>query len=160
LKKLAIASRSPLGRLHALYALDGLGALERAEVLRALDDPDAHVREHAVRLAEKFEASPEVRARLDKLTDDPDLRVRYQLAFSLGVVQGELPARALARLALRDGIDSWMRLAILTSARDGAGDVFRLLMADRTFRGAAHGRTLLTTLATQIGAAGRGGDVA
>jgi putative membrane-bound dehydrogenase-like protein len=160
LKKLAAESRSALGRLHALYALDGLGALAVPEVLRALRDDEARVREHAVQLAERFEASPEVRARLDKVADDPDLRVRYQLAFSLGLVQGEMPARALARLAVRDGADSWMRLAILTSTRDCAGNVFRLLMADRTFRDTPHGRTLLTTLATQIGAAGRGGDVA
>ncbi|MBI1913960.1 MAG: c-type cytochrome [Planctomycetes bacterium] len=160
LKKLAVESLSPLGRLHALCALDGLGALERAQVLRALDDGDARVREQAVRLAEQFEAAPEVRAKLGKMTDDPNLRVRYQLAFSLGVVQGEMPGRALARLAVRDGADSWVRLAILTSAGKCAGDVFGRLMADRQFRSTAHGRTLVTALATQIGAAGRGGDVA
>src|SRR5262249_17761924 len=46
LRKLAAASRSALGRLHALHALDGLGALERTQVLRALDDTDARIREH------------------------------------------------------------------------------------------------------------------
>src|SRR5262249_20941741 len=93
----------------------GLGALERAQVLRALEDSDARVREHALRLAEHVESAPEIRAKLDQMTDDPALPVRYQLAFSLGVVQGEMPARALTRLALRDGADSWVRLAILTS---------------------------------------------
>src|SRR5262249_24463076 len=70
LKKLAAESDSPLGRLHALYALAGLKALDAATVLRGLCDPDAHVREHAVRLAEPFESSPEIRARLEQLTDD------------------------------------------------------------------------------------------
>jgi putative membrane-bound dehydrogenase-like protein len=160
LKHLAGQSRSPLGRVHALYALDGLKALEPALVLHALDDPEAHVLEHAVRLAEHVEASPEVRARLDRMTEDPDLRVRYQLAFSLGNVQGPMPTRALTRLALRDGSDLWFRLAILSSLSERAGEVFRLLIADPGFRATAHGRTLLTTLATQIGAADRKPDMA
>src|SRR5204863_9712406 len=48
LKKLAAGSRSPLGRVHALYALDGLRALEAAQVLAALEDTDPQVREHAL----------------------------------------------------------------------------------------------------------------
>ena len=82
-------SKSPLGRMHALYALDGLKALDVATVLRRLHDPEPRVREHALRLAEPFAGrAPEIRARLDEMTDDPDLRVRYQLAFSLGAVPG------------------------------------------------------------------------
>ena len=56
LAQLAERSASPLGRLHALYALDGLDALAEQYVLRALDDPDAGVREHGVRLAERVSA--------------------------------------------------------------------------------------------------------
>jgi putative heme-binding domain-containing protein len=159
LQKLAATSRS-LGRVHALYALAGLKALEAAPVLHALDDANPQVREHAVRLAESFEAEPAVRAGLEKLVNDPELRVRYQLAFSLGLVQGEMPARALARLAIRDGADSWVRLAILTSAASRAGDLFGRLSGDRGFRGTPHGRTLLNALALQIGAANRASDVA
>ncbi|HXG10605.1 MAG TPA: PVC-type heme-binding CxxCH protein [Gemmataceae bacterium] len=159
LKKLAAESKSPLGRLHALYALDGMAALEPALVLRALNDPEPRVREHAVRLAERFAATPQVQARLEQMTDDPDLRVRYQLAFSLGAVKGEMPTRALVRLMLRDGGDPWVRLAVLSSVSERAGEVFRLLLADRAFRAAPHGRSLLAELAGQVGAAGRANDL-
>src|SRR5262245_11592861 len=74
LRKLAGESKSPLGRMHALYALDGLKALDVATVLRGLNDTDAHVREHALRLAEPFEAAPEIRDRLEQMSDDPELR--------------------------------------------------------------------------------------
>lgn len=160
LKKLAVASSSPIGRLNALYALDGLKALEPVQVLHALSDTDPHVREHALRLAEHFESAPAIRAKLATLTDDPDQRVRYQLAFSLGSVQGEMPSRALVRLAVRDGADSWVRLAILSSTITRGGEVFRLLMVNQEVRGTVHGRALLTALATQIGAANRAVDVA
>jgi putative membrane-bound dehydrogenase-like protein len=160
LQKLAVDGRSPLGRMHALYALDGLKALDSATVLHGLSDPDPRVREHAVRLAEPFESVPEVRARLEQLTDDPDPHVRYQLAFSLGAVQGEMPSRALVKLAIRDGKDSWFRLAILSSVNGRAGDVFRLLLENEDFREAGHGRQMLDALAALIGSANRTNEIA
>src|SRR5262245_52226023 len=54
LEKLLSESKSPLGRLHALHALDGLSALKEKQVLQTLADADPNVREHAIRLSEKF----------------------------------------------------------------------------------------------------------
>jgi putative heme-binding domain-containing protein len=160
LRKLAFGGTTPLGRMHALYALDGLKALDVTAVLRGLHDPDSRVREHALRLAEPFESTPEIRARLERTTDDPDLRVRYQLAFSLGAVRGEMPGRALVKLARRDGGDPWFRLAILSSVNGRAGEVSGLLLADREFRATAHGRELQSALAAVIGGANRADEVA
>jgi putative membrane-bound dehydrogenase-like protein len=155
LKKLAADPQSPLGRMHALYALDGIKALDVATVLHGLGDPDARVREHALRLAEHFESAPEIRGQFAKMTDDPDLRVRYQLAFSLGAIQDEMSSRALAKLARRNGGDSWFRLAILSSVNGRAGEVFRLLIEDKDFRTSNPGRELLGALAALIASANR-----
>jgi putative heme-binding domain-containing protein len=160
LRKLAAESKSPLGRTHALYALDGLGALEAGQVLRALDDADPRVREQAVRLAERFEEAPEVRARLGRMCADADVRVRYQVAFSLGSVGGAAPVAALAKLAASDGADPWFRLAILSSCGARGGEVFRALAADRALRATPHGKALLAALAVQVGAANRADEVA
>src|SRR5438552_6037887 len=94
------------------------------------------------------------------MSADPDLRVRYQLAFSLGAVQGEMPNRALVKLARRDGADSWFRLAILSSVNGRAGEVFRRLLADQEFRAAPHGREFLAALAALIGSANRPNEIA
>src|SRR5262249_29618898 len=160
LKQLVSESKSPLGRMHALYALDGLDALDVATTLHGLGDSDPHVREHALRLAEPFGDTAAVRAQLAKMIDDPDLRVRYQLAFSLGAVQGEMPNQPLAKLARRAGADSWGRLAILSSVNARAGDVFRLLVSDQNFRTSKHGREMLGALAKLIGSANRKSEMA
>lgn len=160
LKEQATHADSALGRVHALYALDGLKALPADAVLRATRDADPHVRQHALRLAERFTPAPEARARFIEMVDDPDVSVRYQLAFTLGTAPGDETARALTRLAVRDGADAWFRLAVLSSAGRRAGQVFGLLASDNKFRGTAHGRELLTALAAQIGAANQADAVA
>jgi putative membrane-bound dehydrogenase-like protein len=107
LRALARASTRPLGRLHALWTLEGLGALEGEEVTRALEDPDGNLREQAIRLA----STPAILAKLD----DPEPRVRFQLALSLGALRGVDIVPALVRLTLKDGADPWVRAALLTS---------------------------------------------
>ena len=92
LRKLAAGSKSPLGRMHALYALDGLEGTGGGASAGGTRRCRSAVREHAVRLAERFEQTPAVREKLGRMTDDPDVHVRYQLAFSLGAVGGEAPA--------------------------------------------------------------------
>jgi len=52
---------------------------------------------------------------------DPDLRVRWQLAFSLGAVTGPAGTNALLRIATADAADPWFRFAILTSSKTEPG---------------------------------------
>jgi putative membrane-bound dehydrogenase-like protein len=169
LQKLAKESPSGLGRVHALYALDGLKALEVKHVLSALQDKEPRVREHALRLAERFQSEVAVRAEMHKLTVDPYPNVRYQLAFSLGHVEGVTASRSLHMLAITDGTDPWIRLAILTSAHGRRGDLFRRFAAeekvhrftgDVRFRETAEGKLLLNALAVQIGAANQANELA
>ncbi|MEX2176210.1 MAG: PVC-type heme-binding CxxCH protein [Pirellulaceae bacterium] len=160
LEKLANESAFPLARMHALWALEGLGALSEEVLLPRLADEHSRVREHAVRLAES-RAATAIRSRLLRMTDDPELRVRYQLAFSLG----ELPASAQRNLALaalgkRDGADGYVRIAMLSSLGRGAGEVLTALAADAKYRDTKPGQELLGSLATQIGKQARADDVA
>jgi hypothetical protein len=118
-------SKLPLARLRALCALDGLGALQGAHVLRALRDSDERVRERAVLLAERLAApawaSGELWEQLCAMAADPSIRVRYQLAFTLG--EFAVPGRdlVLANLLARDLDNPWFCGAVLSSLREGAG---------------------------------------
>lgn len=153
LKKLASGSKSALGRMHARYALEGLPAFTVLEVLTALRDPDARMREHALRGVEKLGMPPGLMQRLEALAQDPEPRVRYQLAFSLGALRDRRTAKLLATLARKDGENPWMRLAILSSVNDRAGDLFAELLGDSTFRGTPGGKLFLAALAGQVAAA-------
>jgi len=161
LGKLAAESPSALGRMHAMYALDGLGALDAETVLARLDDEHPRVREHAVRLAERVLAdSPAVREKLYAMTGDADLRVRYQLAFTLGEISATKATAALAAIAKRDVADRWVRLAVLSSCLGRSGAMFAQLAADTQWRATKPGRALLEELAKQTGLENRGDQVA
>ncbi len=123
LRQLVRSSPSPLGRMHALYALSGMGKLDEATILVALGDAHAQVRRHAVRLAGPTQWTPELSAAMGKLVDDESMEVRYQLAFALG--DGPAPQRTerLLRILAQDPADRWMRAAVMSSIGE---DVERL----------------------------------
>jgi mono/diheme cytochrome c family protein/glucose/arabinose dehydrogenase len=113
---LAPSAITPLARLHALWTLEGLGAIDRATVLRALADPDAGVCAAAIRLAEKWLRPPgdaELLARVSALGERPEPAVRLQLAFSLGEV-GPSGDAALVDCALRSGTQLYVPEAIVS----------------------------------------------
>jgi putative heme-binding domain-containing protein len=158
---LSTKSASPVARMHALHALAGLNSLTDEMLLPRLADEHPRVREHAVWLAEKLLESVAIRAKLAALAGDPELRVRYQVAFSMG----ELPTsiqrnQSLAAIAKRDGADGYVRVAVLSSLGEGAGEVLSLLLADPDYRASKAAPELLGNLATQIGKQQRAEDVA
>ncbi|MCX6863989.1 MAG: HEAT repeat domain-containing protein, partial [Verrucomicrobia bacterium] len=129
LERLLQQSTVPLARLHALYSLEGLKALEGVRHLTvALADRDERVREHAVKWVEprvtgSDPAAKSLQALLLKLVEDPSLRVRYQVALTLGAWSGPERNKALARILLRDGEHSWVQAAVLSGLSTGAGEV-------------------------------------
>ncbi len=117
LAKLVRESTSPLAKHHALGVLDGLSALTVESVLATLADGDARLRERAIVAAEKLIArgplSPALAAKLSALVNDPDDRVRFQLAFTAQSSPGL--ATAYAQLAARDFSDPWISAALLSA---------------------------------------------
>lgn len=161
LEMLVRSSETPEGRIHGLYALDGLDGLSPEVILRALHDSHPRVREHAVRLSERVaDQSAQVREQLFSMVEDHSFRVRFQLAFTLGELSGPQRNRALADLIQRAGADEMMRVAVMSSLAEGAGDVLTLLAQDATFRQSDVGRSYLSGLATQIGKQQRADDIA
>ena len=157
LESLLAKTKFPLGRIHALYVLQGLFALDAKHLLAALADPDERVREHAVRLSESIVlgnkgTGPLADRLLAMANREISPRVRYQLAFTLGDVRSPARPRALADLIAHDADSPWMRAAVLSSLADGGGEVFAYLVRDVRFRGQPGSEEFLRQLAEMIGA--------
>ncbi|WZO99699.1 c-type cytochrome [Isosphaeraceae bacterium EP7] len=117
LARLAANSPRPSVRLQALGILDTLGSLPDTLLIASFKDFDARVRRHAVLLSGRRVAGRSIILEgLLALESDPALIVRYQLALSLGASNDPHSAAALARIALRDPEDEWIRGAVLSSA--------------------------------------------
>lgn len=108
-------SQNPLARLQALCALEGLDAVTPEVLVAALGDSHWAVRRQALRIAEMLGDAPAVVEAAVKLVDDPEPKVRLQLAFSLGEWNGEHAGRALAALAERAN-GPYEAAAVLSSA--------------------------------------------
>ena len=97
-KSLATTGSTAQARLHALWALEGLGALTPDFITARLGDADPQVRCAAVRLTDRTLA-PE----LVKLVDDPSTAVRLNLAFVLSALPGPEVEQALVTLLEHGG---------------------------------------------------------
>ena len=162
LTRLLESGPAELGRLHALYALAGLRALTPAHVLQGLGDPAPWVRVHALRLAETFARDPSsaLLTRLGEMVSDPDLQVRYQLAFTLGEFSGPARLPSLLALARRDVTSPGMQAALLSSLSQGAGELFATLSRDDAFAASGSGREFLGQLVALLGARHEAAEVA
>ncbi len=130
LKQVAAFGNTPEARVHALWLLHAYSALAPAEVERAMKDPDARIREQALRLSEFFvKQSPQLGDTAALLAGDADAHVRFQAALSLGEWKDRRSLATLAGLAHLDSSDPWFRLAILSSVAGADSAFFHLLLA-------------------------------
>jgi putative membrane-bound dehydrogenase-like protein len=150
----------PEGVIRGLYLLQTLGGLTDELLLKQLVAEHPRVREHAVRLAEAFaNKSPAVRTQLLKMTKNDDLRVRFQLAFSLGEVAAEERVPALATILAKDGNNPDFRIAALSSLGDGAGLMLQACATNNSLAGQEATKPLIQSLTAQIGRQQRPEDI-
>jgi putative heme-binding domain-containing protein len=112
-----------------------LQALTEDDIVHALQDRTAGVREQALRLAEeRLRDSARLRAAVAPLADDPSPRVRFQLSFTLGASDAPEMVSALVRVARKDAGDPWTQTAVLSSTRGSGIDLLEALLKDDAFR--------------------------
>ena len=130
LTRLSTTAKDWKTRLHALWTLDGLDAIEPAQVVTALDDQAREVRAAAIRISERWLAEPNspVTAAVLKRLDDREWPVRHQLAASLGVMTGEARDRAVVTLLDRGGDDPIALDATLSGLRGSEQAVLERLL--------------------------------
>ncbi len=154
-------SEAALGRLHALWTLEGMNALDRELLLRALSDPVPGIRENAIRLAEDHLSDSEVKQQLYAMANDPDPKVQFQVALTLGELREEKAVQTLQEIALRHQENPWFQTAVLSSWATNAGRWFRALSRPEFLRQESEGKKeFLRQVASIIGARQEDGEMA
>jgi mono/diheme cytochrome c family protein len=138
-------------RVHALWTLDGLDAIDPPTVIHALADRSRDVRVSALQIADRWvgEANHPVQAAVLKLTQDADWAVRRQLAATLGgFPQGSPGEAAVVSMLERHGDDPLTVDAALSGLAGREGAVLQRMLA--TQAQTPQITAVITTLAATI----------
>lgn len=131
---------TPLGRMHALWALDGLGKLEEETAALAAEDPDPRVRVAALRVGDPMlrNQSDMLWALLDR-AKDADPAVQLQILLCANAVDHPGTQKALASILARQVNDPLFRLAAVSGANGREMELLELLLANSAFAAADKG---------------------
>lgn len=130
LEQMAGNTQFPLGRLHALWTLEGMHRLTPSLIMKALQDPVAGIRENAIQLAElHLGDDPSLVSSLLALKEDADAKVRYQLLCTLGSVNTPGASQARQELLFRDIDDKWVQIAALSASSSQSTTMLKGVLA-------------------------------
>lgn len=158
LEKLAFwKSDSPsVGRLHALWTLEGLESVGEDFLIRMLADKDPEIRKAAIRISESFlqQGNKVVLEKIGSLANDVDAAVRIQLALSLRFSRDPAAIQLLKQLQAENaGKDLLVKVAGRSlDAGDPAKEALRTITSgmdsedrDLIFQGAMNFQQLCAT---------------
>lgn len=99
-------------RLHALYVLEGLNALDASLVEKAMSDAHPGVRKHGLVLSERYAG---LLPKVLSMMEDSSVHVVLQATLSAGASTDQKTIEALARILARHGNEPLFRTAALSS---------------------------------------------
>lgn len=135
LRQMARTNESHLGRLHALWTLDGKGQLDWNTTRNALNDKHEMVRATAIRLSERFLETPnrpEVVAGLKSVYGDARPMVRFQLLLTLGEI-GDADAQRLMAAIVNEHPTRYFGTAALSGLQGQELEFLARLLAGSDF---------------------------
>lgn len=159
LAKMAADAKDWRTRLHALWTLDGIDAVNPDITSRALRDEAREVRLAAVRIAERWLAEPDpaLHRAVLSLADDPSWAVRRQLAASIGAMRDGARQAAILPILERYADDAVTMDASLSSLSGLEPAVLARLLERR--EASPRRSAAITMLAATIVRAGSDADV-
>lgn len=152
LLQMALNQNAPVGRLHALWTLQGINHLDPDVIKQALKDPEPGVRENAIKLAElHLVEAPDLVGALLELQSDEDPKVRLQLLCTLGFVDTPEAAKVRQDLLFRDIEDDWVQIAALSAPFSESNQLLEAVLEDFRNEIPAYG-SLVQRLSAMTGA--------
>jgi glucose/arabinose dehydrogenase/mono/diheme cytochrome c family protein len=111
-KKLPEDDSSHLARIHALWTLEGLNAIDNEVLIHSLNDLNPQVRKTAVWISESYmkENDSEVIGEVAKLADDVNYDVRVQVLLSMHNIKSDT-ARTAVKQIIEQNANNEMLLA-------------------------------------------------
>ena len=132
---------TPPGRLQALWTLHGMGKLTAPVVGTVLTASDAVLRAAAVRLSEPFfGTTPSLLARVQTSADDPEFKVRLQVALSLGQVRNAEADTTLADILRKSSDNALLRDAVISGLHDRELEFLGKILDDSAWSSPSAGR--------------------
>lgn len=128
LRRVLRNGRDPLARLHALWTLRGLDALQVGDLRGAVQRGPGGVRESAAVLAADHLDDPNAADLVAQLAGDADARVRMQAVLTLAGVNTASTRGALQRVLREDAQYDWTRYAVLAAIENDHAEVLRGLL--------------------------------
>ena len=129
---LAKDSASPMGRVHALWTLEGRGAVKAEAVLAGMAHADPRVRAAATRVSEALMASPDRDAIVARWTElaatETVAEVQQQLALSIGEAKSLASDLAGAALVTRAGDVAFIQDAFVSGLEGREIDLFEAVL--------------------------------
>jgi mono/diheme cytochrome c family protein len=117
LERLAAHGTFP-SAVHALWALEGLGALSSGTIERSLASSDAKVRATAICVSEPLlEQNAELGKKILSLSNDPALDVQVQLMFTLGQIHTSEAEAVMLKLLARNPAHPLLRDACISGLK-------------------------------------------
>ena len=144
LKQVVISGENPLGRLHALWALDGMRQLDFTTLKKAISDPRPKIRAAAMRISEPLLKNQA--GLLNELlmhVNDAAPEVQLQLALTLGELQDPRAEEAMAQIARQNAADLYLRDAVITGLGGRELEFLEHLLDDKSL---GHRKTGCETL--------------
>ncbi len=114
LKKLLNNPKHDESKIHALWLLNDLKALDKATLEQALKDPVAGVKENALKLYEQ-NPYPELRPLVLKMAEDKDPKLAFQAINTLGRLNLLTDRKVLIEKAMDD---KWLGVALLAASEN------------------------------------------
>ena len=146
LKKLALSGQPAPSRIAVLWTLDGLGKMDNATLLAALQDTDEKVRATVLRIAEPLAKKDAVLAeKLLALSKDPSPDVALQLLLALGEIGGAKAEAVMAEVLTANVENPLARTAAISGLRGRELEFLQTLLASPAWAAASPGRKTVVT---------------
>jgi putative membrane-bound dehydrogenase-like protein len=138
LKELVRAGAEPLGRLHALWTLDGMGQLDKDTARTVLkSEQHSKIRAAAIRLSEPFLLNDLKGEMLAAVLDQAKVQhpdVQLQLALTLGQIKTPATEVAMMQLAQKQSANLYIRDALVTGLGGREVAFIERLAADKSWK--------------------------